>query len=178
MVSLEWKEPNPNFSERLAMAKEGNKLDPNCYSTAFFLLGVIPYDVVMYTESDDNERLRRALSRMIHLKKPRDNSLIISFGKSGRVYHASYLLTAEPFFGYQRVGKYCGPFMEFHKMDDIEEYLNDTIPDEFAGWVNGRGTWRPAEAPYSHKFYTLNPKDNLRDWAKGIVREYRSGWNC
>ena len=65
MAYLEWKEPNQSFLERLAMAEEGNKFEPNCYSTAFFLLGIVPYDIVMYTPG----RIEKALSRMIKLRK-------------------------------------------------------------------------------------------------------------
>ncbi|MEX2017122.1 MAG: hypothetical protein WD876_01475 [Candidatus Pacearchaeota archaeon] len=178
---LVWKRSDLAFGERVAFASGGKKLDPNCQGTSFFLLGVLPYDVVVFNGGngkEDNLRTRNALKRMMHSIAPIDNSLLISLSNSGTIMHASYILTTKPFFGYHRMGS-GGPFEKITNISDIERYLEDVDGEKKIGEdKDGRWVWGHAGKPYRHEFYTLKPQDRLVNWAKGIVKEYRPNFDC
>jgi hypothetical protein len=165
MGSLEFREV-PQLEERIRLASGNHELelDPNCYGTAFFLFGVLPYEVVIFTHQG-HRRIKEAVSRMHPLDSPQDNSLIISSDRFGNPLHAAFLEAASPFKGYHRMGSQ-GPFREFTKIQDIEEYLIACC----------RHPLDTGPHVYNHQFYALNKSDNLSDWAEERVGEYSPGW--
>lgn len=132
-------------------------LEPNCFGTAFFLKGILPYDMVIFT-NDSNKLVQEALEFMEPHNEPLDNSIIISYGKNNEIFHGSYLKTAKPFFGFQRNGSQRR-VSTINSIADIEEYLNNVS----------------YEGPFKHKFFTENGK-SLEPWARKIVDGYSFYW--
>lgn len=160
MGSLEFREIPQPLNLRIQLARNSRKYDPNCYGTAFFLLGVLPYDLVIFTDKRKH-RIKEAISKMFMSEYPRDNSLLISFDEINEPHHAAFIERATPLRGYHREGSQ-GPFKEFSRIEDIEKYLK-RIP-QFEN------------TDFKHKFYTLKTKDIFSDWARERVDEYTFGW--
>lgn len=160
MGSLKFREVPQPLSLRIEIAKNSEGLEPNCYGTAFFLLGVMPYDMVIFT-SNRKADIRKALSRMSVLEQPQDNSLVISFNKTDEPEHASFIEKTNPLRGYQRKGS-GGRFAEISQMSDIDAYFNRVLG------LRGQN--------FHHRFYTLKQDDDLSDWVKEIVGKYEYGW--
>ncbi len=156
---LKWKKIEP-FQKRLSHASSNRKdLEPNCFGTAFYLMGILPYDQVIFT-SDNDRRVRKALSLMDKHKTPVPNSIMISFDEKKELVHASYIKNIDPLLGYQREGNQGS----LEEITDIENNVTKgyLIP------VVGRGK-------YKHLFYTLNGT-SMQEWAKEITAEYSPLW--
>lgn len=154
---LKWKEPEP-FAERLEQAKEAHAQDnyePNCFGTAFHLLGVLPYDQVIFT-NDDNRRVQAALKTMDEHSSPQDESILIA-RINEHIVHAAYIRQARPLRGYHRIGA-GRPLYLIKRMNDIDDYVED---------VFGKKETR-------YLFYTQ--RESLDPWAKEITAEYRPLW--
>lgn len=150
------KVPQP-LELRIKRAERNHKREPNCYGTAFFLLGVLPYDLIIFTNNEDIN-VRKALCRMKESGEPKDNSILISYNDEKEIYHAAFIKTANPFNGYQRRGSE-GIFEEINSVSDIESYLKEIGIEE-----------------YINKYYTLNESDKLSDWSEEMTKRYIPGW--
>ncbi len=115
--------PQP-LEVRIKMAENNYKLEPNCFGTAFFLLGLLPYDLVIFT-NNKNINVRKALCRMIESDEPKDNSIIISYDYKENIHHAAFIEKVNPFKGYQRLGSE-GKFEKINSIKDIKNYLSES----------------------------------------------------
>lgn len=161
MSYLQFREVPQSLDARIEFARKNKELEPDCYGTAFFLLGVLPYDMVIFTSGDF---VPEALKRMQLEKAPRDNSIIIS-SVNGVIEHASFIRTANPLFGYQREGAE-GKLTQVNSLGDIERYVRSThliLPGLL-------------KFELVNKTYSLKKEDHLDDWAKRIVENYHPGW--
>lgn len=158
---LEFREVPVPLSERVKIAELNKNLNPslypNCHGTTFFLFGVLPYDVGIDT-SYKNELVREIILRMIEIKKLENNSLIMAFSDTYFDYliHSAFIESISPFIGYQREGVE-GTFRKMFSLFPFIEYIKHI-------------TYSNDEVKY--RYFKLNPKDNLSDWAMKIVGEY------
>lgn len=164
MSYLEFKPNIMSLEERIEFARQNTSLEPNCYGTTFFLLGVLPYDRVIFS---GHGYIRRAISRMNQVDSLRNNSIMISsIGKF--IQHATFIQQSNPLKGYHRKGSSDGfdtsDFSEVTEIEDAARYLR-TIR-EFAH----------PDIQISNSFYTLKTDDNLSDWAKEMVEKYNPAW--
>lgn len=167
MANLKFCEVPQPLEKRIEIVWEKEdqiEFEPNCYGTAFFILGVLPYDMVIFTGKN---YIREAISRMEQLEHPINNSIIFSFIDQ-KLKHASFIKSVNPFQGYHRRGSE-GEFEAFSKIQDIEDYLYSSSHSV----LNILPSRKPV---FSHKFYSLSPSDNLSDWAKKVVEAYHPGW--
>ncbi len=160
MTYLAWKEVPQSLQARITHAQLNTSLEPNCFGTAFFLLGVLPYDLVIYTGKGN---VAKALKEMVLLDTPQNNCLAIASINKG-IVHATYIESVLPFKGYQRKGAE-GEFSHISSLTQIDEYIR-SVPE----WSDKRQT-------LSHSFYTLKDNDRLDSWAKDIVAQYHLGWD-
>lgn len=153
MSHLTFQKVPESLESRIQIAKNNKEeLEPNCYGTAFFLLGVLPYDMVIFTNAR-NLNVRNALNRMEELACPKDNSIIV-LSDDREICHVAFIEQANPLKGYHRLGPRC-EVREIFQLSDIENYGSVT---------------------YRHRFYSVKESDNLLDWAKDIVEEYHPFW--
>jgi len=160
MPYLEFQEVPQPLEKRIETAREGKNLwlDPNCYSTAFFLFGILPYEVVIFT-SNSNERVKDALSKMTKSEKIQDKSLMISSNREKEIIHASFILEASPLEGFHRTGARSS-FRKFKSFEEVEDYLREFY-----------------EGIFTHKFYSVE-NGVLEGWARKRVEEYSPGWDA
>lgn len=155
--------PEP-FEKRLLLAEKGEftwqekMLYQNCFGTAFFLLGILPYDVLLYGNKNE-EITRNALSLMEKIETPTEDSLIISL-EEGFIRHASYVHAADPLVVSFRAG-WQGPFVKEAGFDEIIKYMK-----EF---------W---EEPFTHEYYKINNKKILSSWAQDVVKNYTAFYDA
>ncbi len=166
MSFLKWKSIPP-MKERITTAlKPSGMADRNCYGTALFLLGVLPHDVLVFT-NNSNENMRKALEQMECIPSPRDSSIMVSYDKCNEIRHASFIFFTKPLKGIHRLGGECAydkcPAVKFYSFDEIEDYLRSVQDEgEFTG-------------PYAHRFFTAKEGD-LEEWARKMVERYSPGW--
>ena len=160
--------PQP-LEKRIAIAKNPRIEDPQsphldtvCHGTSLFLFGILPYDMIIPTNGN-NQELRAALARMIKSDYPSDNSIAVWFEDSSdlntsEIIHSAFIEQVNPLEGHHREGTF-GPFRSFNDLSTVESYIN-----------------RATRLAYKHvsKYYTLNPSDNLKDWAERQVRRYQA----
>ena len=133
-----------------------------CFGTGFFLFGILSYDIFI-PRNDNWQELRAALARMIISNHPLDYSIAVWFENSSdldtsEIFHTAFIERVNPLQGYHREGTF-GPFSPFTDFSAVESYV--------------RRAARSADKCIS-KYYTLNPSDNLRDWAERRVRNYQA----
>jgi len=163
MIHLQFAEIPQPFNKRIELARNNSRFEPNCYGTAFFLLGVLPYDMVIYTGKG---LIRSALNRMNVSSSPQIHSIMVSCDKDDGILHTSYIETAAPLTGYQRRGSE-GEFTRVNSLSDVEDYLKSLSPESFFGG---------ASVKYKHNYFTLREGDSLKDWAEKIVAQYHPDW--
>lgn len=156
---LKWKKIE-TFEKRLAHSYNNRDyLEPNCYGTAFYLMGILPYDQVIFTDGNV-KRIRRALALMEEHSEPVADSIMISFNEKNKLSHASFILTINPILGYHREGSGC----RLEKILDIEKDVVKSYLIPIVGMSS-----------YTNKFFTVNG-NSLEDWAKEITAEYYPLW--
>ena len=162
MAYLKFQEVPQPLHKRIEMVwdkEDSLEFEPNCYGTAFFLAGVLPYDMVIF--NDPKKRyLRRAIERMHGSPLIQDNSIDV-FHKPGGIVHMAYIETAYPLIGYHRRGAE-GEFEKITNFLQVDEYLRNVFEKN----INFR-----------EDFHCLSPSDNLSDWAKEVVEAYTPGWD-
>lgn len=164
MSYLKFFDNTAGLEERLKDAKVRLSWDPNCYSTAFFLARVLPYDVVVRT-GKSNERVMDAISQMRELSETEDGCIIFSFDALN-VRHASFVAQTNPLEGFHRLGAW-GSLTEFQSMSAIDKYLDEIARESIPKVIR----------PYTHRFFTATPKE-MESWAREIVTEYSPGWEA
>ncbi len=164
MGALEFRETVHPLAERIKIAANNQGyLEPNCFGTAFFLLGVLPYDMVIFTNKD-NDNITKALRKMKSVRAPSDNSIMISSNQNG-IQHTAYIETSEPLKGYHRLGSESG-FAEFCSLEEVDKYLDS---------ISGSQMFRKTE--WKNEFYILKKPRKLERWARDIVDQYHFGWD-
>lgn len=178
MSYLEYREVPQPLEARIEIARSNNKyhdeyLDPNCFGTAFFLLGVLPYDMVILT-NNNNKNIRDALGLMEESDKPKKNSLLASY-HDGELLHTAFIRETKfwgAIRGYHRTGS-CGPFKEIKNLKTVEEYLTKVHLPYLR--LCKRIGQEQTKLKFSHRFFSLSDKD-LTPWAKNIVEMYDPYW--
>ena len=163
--------PEP-FGKRLAIAEtpENPWLEPNCYGTALFLMGILPHDVCIY-----NKHVPKLLKLLDEVEELKDNSLVFSLReKEDEKYieHLAYVRSVNPFEGFQRTGC-CGSFEQIKSMQGIRAYL-DVIFPKFS-------TWCPNVAKNPVKWvngvYILPEDKSKREELNNLAREIIEGYS-
>lgn len=165
---LSWRSPPTTLEERIAIASRENlHLEPNCYGTAFFLLGALPYDMVIFTGKGN---VARALKQMRPISAPVDHS-IIAMGEGNSIGHLAYVQHASSgkLLGYHREGA-CGPFKKFETLQECITYMESCKP--YPSFFS-----KPKEPSYNFSYYALKEGDTLETWARDIVAQYHPGWD-
>lgn len=155
--------PQP-LDARIDFARTNKKSEPNCYGTAFFLLGILPYDMVVFT---NRKYVWRALEFLEEKPGPTDNSLIISRTSEGNLRHASFIRDAATFQGFHREGS-GGYFSEFKELADIETYLNAAE----SGVFRKKNEWKHSY----HRLPSQPDEELVQNWVKDVVESYSPCW--
>ncbi|MBI3334597.1 hypothetical protein HYZ97_03865 [Candidatus Pacearchaeota archaeon] len=164
MSYLKLRDIPQHLEQRIAEARKNKELEPNCYGTAFFLLGVLPYDMVVFT---DRETITEALAGMDCSETPRDMSIMLSL-RDTALMHASFIKQAVPLQGYQREGS-SGEFREVHSMKEVRRYL-ESLESPFK-------CFSQKAIVYTSTWYTLKSEHALDAWARKQVARYTPGWD-
>jgi len=150
--------PNNELEKKIELASiDGSTLEPNCYGTAFFLLGVLPFDMVVHT-SNNNQDIKDVLSQMEESGEPKDNSILSIHNSDDESVHMAFIKQANALLGYHRKGT-MGEFSEFNDLKSVEDYVISTIE------IN----------KFKIKYFTIG-KTDLTPWAKKIVKGYERYW--
>ena len=153
------KVPEP-IEKRIDMSyKNQGYYIPNCHGTAMFLLGVLPYDIVVFTH-DNEKNLRNVLSKMDESPSLIDNCLMVSSiilsNQREEIVHSSFIMNANPLKGFHRRGA-RGLFEEFESLSIPIGYVQG------CSFVNGDRI--------INRFYSVGD-NNLEDWAREIIGMY------
>lgn len=165
MTHLKFREIPGPLEKRVKIARANKfKLEPNCYGTAFFLLGVLPYDRVVFYNY-----VGKIPEFMDQLDKPEDNSIIMPFKGNLNFGHAVYIEKGSSVEGYQRVGLFAD-FEIVKNMEDVQDYLDGITNFQF---FCKNSKWK-------YKYYGLPTskikKKKLDKWARDVVSEYSPQW--
>ena len=164
------KVPEP-LEKRIEIARENLKLEPNCYGTAFFLFGILPYDMVVFT--DKRHFVQKGLNILNKIEEPQDNSLMVSLKNGKEIKHMTYIKTANPFNAYQRRGS-SGNFEFVENMEQIYDYLKSAYISHISHKIH-----------WTHKYYSFTKlkkvnnqfhRKNINSWSKEIVNSYTPIW--
>lgn len=181
MVTILNMRPVPEPLEKridICLNGEDVSVDTNCYGTSLFLLGIIPYDVMIF---NGRNFLGRVLDLMEEVSEPQDNSLIVSINRNS-IHHIGYVETATPFVAYQRIG-INGKFSRISSINGIDEYLSTLRESKMVSLAPLFGG--SDSNKWIHRFYTLPELGlikgffhdrKLKKLSGDIVNSYRSDW--
>ena len=168
MSHLQFREVPEPFERRIELAKSGEEsYDANCHGTAFFLAGILPYDVVVFQAPGANKNVEDATKIMEEVKTPQDNSICINYDSNGEIMHSTFIQRANALGAWCRTGRRMAPFIPVNSMDYIQKELQHVFSDEiYRGEI---------DKFFPEKYFTFS-REKLIPWAEKVVTEYYPHW--